>query len=539
MMGWYRDLRLRWKLLGAFGLVLLLATALNLVALRGVMANEESASLVNDTRTVLDLADQALITLIDMETGVRGFLLTGQEEFLGPYESGRAEYQQRLDDLQRATADRPDQARRWREIEARARAWVEEYAEPAVSLRREVNAGTRPPTDAARLSSSGAGKAQLDALRQEFLRATAQEEALLVERNAQVNVSNARLKSILFGGTVLTVGLGLLIAVLLARDLSDVAGHLETAAQRIAAGDLGHRIGLRRRDELGGTAKAFDEMAARLATVDLERQQADAGLRAANVELEQFAYTVSHDLKAPLVTIQGFAHRLTKDYADRLDEAGRRYLARIEANATHLGDLIEDVLAFSRVGRIGAPPAAVDLEDALRHALDDLQETAEGRAAEVEVVAPLPAVVASPTLVSQVLTNLLANALTYGAPSGEIPRVEVGCADRGESWRLFVRDHGPGIAAEQQDRLFRLFERLPAGKAANPGGTGVGLATVRKAAQAMGGTAGLDSAAGVGATFWVEFPKVPSGAAPAGSAPSTIESGAPERDGALAVPARP
>jgi signal transduction histidine kinase len=539
MMGWYRDLRLRWKLLGAFGLVLLLATALNLLALRGVVSNEESAALVNDTRAVLSLADEALITLVDMESGVRGFILTGREEFLEPYESGRALYQQRLDALQQATADRPDQARRWREIEARARAWVEEYADPAVRLRREVNAGVRPLEDATQLSSSGTGKAQLDALRQEFVRATAQEEALLVQRVTQSQEANARLKSILFGGTALTVGLGLLIAVLLARDLSDVAGYLERAAQRIAAGDLGHRIGLRRRDELGGTARAFDEMAARLATADFERQQADAGLRAAVVELEQFAYTVSHDLKAPLVTIQGFAHRLAKDYAERLDEAGQRYLARIEANATHLGDLIEDVLAFSRVGRIGAPPAAVDLNDALRRALDDLQETAEGRAARVEVAAPLPVVVASPTLVGQVLTNLLANALTYGAPPGETPRVEVGCVDQGESWRLYVRDYGPGIPAEQQDRLFRLFERLPAGKAANPRGTGVGLATVRKAAQAMGGTAGVDSAAGAGATFWVECPKVPSGATTAGAAPSAIESGAPERDGAVPALARP
>jgi methyl-accepting chemotaxis protein len=117
MMGWYRDLRLRWKLLGAFGLVLLLATALNLLALRGVVSNEESAALVNDTRAVLSLADEALITLVDMESGVRGFILTGREEFLEPYEAGRALYQQRLDALQQATADRPGQAGRgpgWR-----------------------------------------------------------------------------------------------------------------------------------------------------------------------------------------------------------------------------------------------------------------------------------------------------------------------------------------------------------------------------------------------------------------------------------------
>ncbi|MGH2352098.1 MAG: sensor histidine kinase, partial [Chloroflexota bacterium] len=295
---------------------------------------------------------------------------------------------------------------------------------------------------------------------------------------------------------------------LLARDLADVAGRLASAASRIAGGDFSYRIGIRRRDELGRTAADFDHMAEQLGTSDAERQRAEGALRAANTELEQFAYTVSHDLKAPLVTIQGFTHRLDSDYAAALGDTGRRYLARIEANATHLGDLIEDVLAFSRVGRVGAPPMVVDLSDAFRHAVDRLQATIDRTGATVEVQAPLPAVVASPTLVSQILTNLLANALTYGVAPGEVPQVEAGCDDLGDRWRLFVRDQGPGIPADQQGRLFRLFERLPAGKAANPGGTGVGLATVRKAAEAMGGTAGVESGADAGATFWVEFPKV-------------------------------
>ena len=327
----------------------------------------------------------------------------------------------------------------------------------------------------------------------------------------------------LLGGTALTLGLGLAISFLLARDLSTVAGRLETAAERIASGDLAYRIGLRRRDEFGITARAFDQMALRLSTADHEREQANAGLRAANAELEQFAYTVSHDLKAPLVTIQGFAHRLTKDYSERLDDAGRRYLSRIEASATHLGVLIEDVLAFSRVGRIGAPPVAVDLEAALRRALEGLQEEAEARGARVDVLSPLPVVVASPTLVGQIVGNLLANALTYGAPKGEAPQIDVSCDDLGESWRLRVRDHGPGIPADQRDRLFRLFERLPAGKAANPSGTGVGLATVRKAAQAMGGTAGVETPDDGGASFWVAFPKVPPGAISGGHGPGALE----------------
>jgi signal transduction histidine kinase len=538
MTNWYRDLRLRWKLMGAFGLVLLLTTSLSLLAFRGVVGNDESAALVNETRAAQRQADEALLSLLDMETGVRGFLLTGQESFLDPYDEAREVYQQRIDRLVQGAAGRPEQQRLWRIVDQRTQAWVSGFAEPAVRLRREVDSGARPAEDLAQLPAAASGKAQLDAVRQDFARAAAREETILGERDAQARAANAWLKTVLLGGTALTLALGLAISFLLARDLSSVAGRLETAAGRVASGDLSYRIGMRRRDEFGNTARAFDQMALQLATADHEREQASAGLRAANAELEQFAYTVSHDLKAPLVTIQGFSHRLTKDYAERLDDAGRRYLSRIEASATHLGVLIEDVLAFSRVGRIGAPPTEVDLEAAVRREVDGLQEVADTRGARVSLASPLPAVVASPTLISQIVGNLLANAMTYGAAKGEAPRVDVVCEDRGESWCLRVRDHGPGIPVDQRDRLFRLFERLPAGKAANPSGTGVGLATVRKAAQAMGGTAGVETPEDGGASFWVEFPKVPPGGISGVYAPGALESASPERDGAQPALAR-
>ncbi len=532
MTNWYRDLRLRWKLMGAFGLVLFLTTVLSLLAYRGVVGNDESAALVNETRTAQGQADEALLSLLDMETGVRGFLLTGQEAFLVPYDEARQVYQQRIDGLVQGAAGRPEQQRLWQSVDQRTRAWVSGFAEPAVRLRRDVDAGIRPADDIAQLPTAASGKAQLDAVRQDFARAAEREETFLVERDAQARAANAWLKTLLQGGPAVTLGLGLAISILLARDLSSVAGRLETAAGRVASGDLSYRIGMRRRDEFGNTARAFDQMALQLATADHEREQAAAGLRAANAELEQFAYTVSHDLKAPRVTIQGFSHRLTKDYSDRLDDAGRRYLSRIEASATHLGVLIEDVLAFSRVGRIGAPPVEVDLDSAVRRELDGLQEVADARGARVNLIAPLPTVVASPTLVSQIVSNLLANALTYGAAKGEAPQVDVVCDDLGESWRLRVRDSGPGIPVDQRDRLFRLFERLPAGKAANPSGTGVGLATVRKAAQAMGGTAGVETPEDGGACFWVEFPKVPPGVGSDVNAPGALESATPERDSA-------
>jgi signal transduction histidine kinase len=529
-MTWYRDLPLRWKLLGAFGLLLLLTTGLNALAFRGVAVAADSAAQVRETQQVLGLADEALISLVDMETGLRGFLLSGEESFLEPYTGGQTTFEDKFAALEAATANRPEQTRRWRDVQRMAEAWVRDVAEPAIRLRREVSSGQRPSSDLTALILAGAGKPQFDSLRRQFDQARTTEEALLTQRELESREANERLRQVLVGGTAALVGLGLVIAVFISHDLSAVSERLQAATERIAAGEFAYRVGLRRRDELGRTAAAFDRMAGQLGSTDAERRAAEGALRAANGELEQFAYTVSHDLKAPLVTIQGFANRLTRDYGEVLGETGRRYLGRIEANASHLGVLIEIVLAFSRVGRVGAPPAAVDLRDAVDQVLEGLQDPIERRGATVRVQHPLPVVEASPTLINQILTNLLANALAYGAAPGAAPEIEVACDDRGDHWRLSVSDHGPGIAPEQQDRLFRLFERLPAGMAANPAGTGVGLATVRKAAQAMGGSAGVRSEVDEGATFWVDFPK-PAGTFPAPGG-GAIESEATARGGA-------
>jgi signal transduction histidine kinase len=191
-----------------------------------------------------------------------------------------------------------------------------------------------------------------------------------------------------------------------------------------------------------------------------------------------------------------------------LDETGRFYVRRIAANAERMTQLIGDVLAFSRISRVSAAATPVDVGEAIERILQDL--ATPDAAAAVRIRAPLPVVLANPSLIDQILTNLLTNAFTYGATPGEAPDVEVGCEDRAGHWRLYVRDHGPGIPADQQERVFGLFERLTAGKRVNPKGTGVGLSIVRKAAEAMGGEAGVDSAAGAGACFWVDVPKTPS-----------------------------
>lgn len=229
-----------------------------------------------------------------------------------------------------------------------------------------------------------------------------------------------------------------------------------------------------------------------------------AQLEEANQALQGFAYSVSHDLRAPLRAMQGFSEALLEDYGDRLDETGREYSRRIVAAAERMDRLIGDLLAYSRVSRAEMPPQVVSLGAVLGEARQEVETAALQRNGEIRIEGTLPPVRAHrPTLV-QVLVNLLNNALTFVAPGTE-PRVRVWAEPRNGRVRLWIEDNGIGIAPEHQERIFGVFERLH-GIESYPG-TGVGLAIVRKGLERMGGQAGVVSAPGAGSRFWIELPR--------------------------------
>ena len=239
-------------------------------------------------------------------------------------------------------------------------------------------------------------------------------------------------------------------------------------------------------------------------TLEQRVDQRTAELESANRALEAFAYSISHDLRAPLRGIQGFAQALLEDYGDRLDATGHDYSRRIAAAANRMDQLIQDILAYSRLSRADLELAPVSLEAAIREAQAEVDLPLRQRGGEIAVEGPFPRVHAHrPTLV-QVLTNLLSNAIVYVVP-GTPPRIRVRAEDRGGRTRVWVEDEGIGIAPEHQERIFHVFERLH-GSETYPG-TGIGLAIVRKGIERMGGTAGVESAPGAGSRFWIELPE--------------------------------
>jgi PAS domain S-box-containing protein len=224
-------------------------------------------------------------------------------------------------------------------------------------------------------------------------------------------------------------------------------------------------------------------------------------LRDAISQLEEFSYTVSHDLRAPLRGMQVYSQALLEDYGPTLDPEAQHCLTRIADNATRLDKMVLDVLAFTRISRADLRMEHVRLDPLVREIIQHYPAMQAPRAT-IEV-GHLHDVYGNEPSLTQVLSNLLANAVKFVAP-GVTPFIRVWTEANEKGVRLFVRDNGIGIKPERQARLFRMFERLHPDLPYE--GTGVGLAIVRKAATRMGGDVGVISEDGSGTTFWVQLP---------------------------------
>ena len=227
-----------------------------------------------------------------------------------------------------------------------------------------------------------------------------------------------------------------------------------------------------------------------------------AALRETYAELESFSYSVSHDLRAPLRAMQGFASVLLEDYGPRLEAAGQDYARRIVSAARRMDALIQDLLVYSRVSRSQLEIGAVSWRSVVEAAQTQLDAELREREARVTVEEPLRSVTGHQATLVQVTANLLGNAIKF-VPPGTAPRVRVWTEARGQKVRCWVEDNGMGIAPEHRERIFGIFERLHSGD--RYPGTGIGLAIVRRGVERMGGRVGVESTPGEGSRFWVEL----------------------------------
>ncbi len=226
-------------------------------------------------------------------------------------------------------------------------------------------------------------------------------------------------------------------------------------------------------------------------------------LRETNIQLEEFVYSIAHDLRAPLRSMQAFSSMLLAEHGGALTEEGRNFARRIVTAAENMDALVLDLLAYGRMARREMVLGPVDVREVWVVAQAQHERNIQETGAVVETVMPLPRVAGHEATVGQVLANLLGNALKFTAP-GVKPRVRLRAEAEAGRVRLWVEDNGIGIAPEYRERIFRIFERLDPRQY---GGTGIGLSIVRKGIERMGGRVGVDSEVGKGSRFWIELPE--------------------------------
>jgi signal transduction histidine kinase len=262
------------------------------------------------------------------------------------------------------------------------------------------------------------------------------------------------------------------------------------------------------RDEVGVLVQAFNEMLTQIRWRDTALQQAHdelerrviertAQLEAANQELEAFSYSISHDLRAPLRAINGFARILLEEHAPHMTDAAREYLDLVRDNAQQMGQLIDDLLAFSRLSRLPLSKQLVAPADLVQQARSDLRPMQEGRRVNFTLGA-LPLCQADPALLKQVFVNLLANALKFTGRR-EVAVIEVGCREVQGEHVYFVKDNGVGFNMAYANKLFGVFQRLHPTEEYD--GTGVGLAIVQRIIHRHGGRVWAEAGVDQGATF--------------------------------------
>ena len=497
----------RWPLSRVIGVALLVLLLFSVAAI--VAGGIALLNLHDDRQRVLDVLDPAVLqvqrldtALVNQETGVRGYALSGQKEFLAPYTDGIAAEQNAITSLRAVTTQLPAAAAAdLTSVTTQARFWRARYAQPTID---QVSRTGKPVVGPDIVT----GKAQFDALRAKIAvlqsNIAGARTSAVATLNDAANVLDVVFIAIAAGlaATVVVLAVGLRAKVI--RPLHELAAQ----ARRVAGGDFGHEVSLSGPREVTDLAADVNTMRERILAELAASRQVNTVLQAhtqelerSNSELEQFAYIASHDLQEPLRKVASFTQLLQRRYAGQLDARADQYIEFAVDGAKRMQALINDLLQYSRVGRSAREPALVSSDAALAQARNNLATAMEETGATVET-GHLPLVLAELALLTAVFQNLLSNALKFSG--GKPPRIVITCTRDEPFWLFSFSDNGIGIEPQYAERIFVIFQRLHE-RSAYPG-TGIGLAMTRKIIEYFGGRIWLDTTCTGGSRFLFTLP---------------------------------
>jgi hypothetical protein len=468
------------------------ATLTALLMIVAIIAGAVSLTRLTDARTqLLDRSGPAVLAaqnlqlaLLNEETSIRGYALSGRQEFLDPYRQGLVDESAAIGVL-RSNTGLGTAAAQVDAVETAARAWRTGYAEPVAA----AASGAAPDLSA--------GKALFDGVRAPLGALTAALNTQRIEGRQRLNDAAAALRwvgiavAVVMAAFLAAAAWGLRRGVL--QPVADLAGQV----REVVSGDVHRRVrasGPKEIVELGADVDAMRVHIAneldQLQQVNRRLDEQTRELERSNRDLEQFAYVASHDLQEPLRKVSSFCQLLQRRYGGKLDDRADQYIEFAVDGAQRMQRLINDLLAFSRVGRSTAEFEPVDLREIALAAAAQVETTRAELDGEI-VVGDLPALRGDPALLRQLLLNLFGNGLKFHRPD-VAPVVRVDARRTDGSWEFSVADNGIGVEPEYADKIFVIFQRLHGREVYT--GTGIGLALVKKIVEFHGGRVWLDAA---------------------------------------------
>jgi PAS domain S-box-containing protein len=561
---------------GFAGIAVILALVVALAVANSHQVRDASEAAARSQEILREL-ERILVTMVDAETGMRGYVITGEDPYLEPYEQAVATIDERMAHLKQLLdgAEVDGQFNQLQKVVAQQIAFRKSVVD-----KMKAAGGSEPVRRSIRIDE---GKSGMDEIRRMIDGLEAKQERALAARREKSQAIDQRTVGMLALFVVITIGLltgGLMLVKhhLVAREkleqernrfftLSDdlycISGmdgyfnELNPAAEKIlgyTAAELkskpfidfvhpDDREATRREAETvaqGGRVAYFEnryrtkdgnyrwllwsaapvieenliyavakditehkKTEERMAQLAEEAKHRAAELEGLNKELEAFSYSVSHDLRAPLRHIAGFSDMLQRHADGSLDDKGKRFLNTIVDSAKRMGNLIDDLLAFSRTGRAEMRRERVDLDSMVDQTIQELAPDV-GTRRVLWKKQPLPEVVGDRAMLKQVFVNLISNALKY-SNTRNIAEIEIGSREEGDELVIFVRDNGVGFDMAYAHKLFGVFQRLH--EASQFEGTGIGLANVRRIVGRHGGRTWAEAELDKGATFYFSLPK--------------------------------
>jgi len=439
--------------------------------------------------------------MVDRETGQRGFLITGKENFLEPYRNGRQSFRTHLWQLGHVIENNKVNNLLLKKINSLAKAWEDRAGEPEIAARRLMNDNPTSMADVSEVLQRAEGKRILDNIRahlREFITVEQQLTSLRYQ-----NASNAATFTFII--TVVLVALGIVIAIGLGFRISSIIANpiaqLQDSADMIAIGNLDTNINIKSKDEIGNLANSMSIMRDNIKRVNQENERQKNKLNRTNKELEQFAFIASHDLQEPLRTVMSFTDLLKEDYQGKADDNTYKYIQFISQSTTRMSALIKGLLDYSQLGN-EKELCVIDCGQVINEIRDDLSVRIK-ETNTILKVDELPQVRAGNTELRLLFQNLINNAIKFQKKNVH-PEINITAKREFNHWRFAVQDNGIGIAPEHLAKIFSIFQRLHNRKEYE--GTGIGLAHCQKIVDLLGGKIWVESELDKGSTFYFTIP---------------------------------